>query len=66
MKINRAIVSVSNKDGLKDLIAALAEENVEIISSGGTHKHIVELGFQAKDISEFTDHPEMMLSLIHI
>ena len=60
MKINRAIVSVSNKDGLKDLIASLAEENVEIISSGGTHKHIVELGFQAIDISEFTDHPEMM------
>ncbi len=60
MKINRAIVSVSNKDGLKDLIAALVEENVEIISSGGTHKHIVELGFQAIDISEFTDHPEMM------
>ena len=50
MKINRAIVSVSNKDGLKDLIAALAKENVEIISSGGTHKHITELGFQAIDI----------------
>ena len=32
----------------------------EIISSGGTHKHIIELGFKAIEISEFTNHPEMM------
>ena len=60
-KIKRALVSVSNKEGIVELCSALVEEHqVEIISTGGTLKALLDAGVQAIDISDFTGFPEMM------
>lgn len=59
--IQRALISVSNKSGLVDFCRSLSEEfNVEIISTGGTLKVLVDAGISAIEISQFTNFPEMM------
>lgn len=60
MKVKRALISVSDKTGLKELVEALAGAGVEIISTGGTAKFISGLGVPVKDISAFTGYPEML------
>lgn len=60
MKVKRALVSVSDKTGLKELVEALAGMGVEIISTGGTFKFISGCGIPVKDISAFTGYPEML------
>jgi phosphoribosylaminoimidazolecarboxamide formyltransferase/IMP cyclohydrolase len=60
MKIQRAVISVSNKAGLGELAPFLKDLGVEIISTGGTKKYLDELGVRSKDISEHTGFPEIM------
>lgn len=60
LKIKRALISVSDKSGLEELVRALAKFGVEIISTGGTSKAIAALGVKVKDISEYTGFPEML------
>ena len=60
-KIKRALVSVSNKEGMVEFCSTLVEEyQVEIISTGGTLKSLLDAGVKAIDISHFTGFPEMM------
>ena len=60
-KIKRALISVSDKSGIVDLANALVNQfNIEIISTGGTLKELVEAGVPAIEISSFTGFPEMM------
>ncbi|RME87986.1 MAG: bifunctional phosphoribosylaminoimidazolecarboxamide formyltransferase/IMP cyclohydrolase PurH, partial [Candidatus Hydrogenedentota bacterium] len=59
-KIHRALISVSDKSGLENLLQVLAEYSIEIISTGGTLKKIKELGYPAKAVEEITGFPEMM------
>lgn len=59
-KIERALVSVTDKGGLVDFIKQLASFGVEIISTGGTAKVLRESGVKVVDISDFTGFPEMM------
>ena len=59
-KIKNALISVSDKGSLKDLLKVLKKNNVNIISSGGTYKSIKKLGFKCKEISEFTQTKEML------
>ena len=59
-KIKRALVSVSDKTGIEDLVKTLNEFDVEILSTGGTAKKIKDLGIPVKDVSEYTGFPEMM------
>lgn len=56
----RALISVSDKSGLAGLVQVLHEQHVELISTGGTHKAISDLGLPVKHISEITDFPEIM------
>ena len=42
IKIRRALLSVSDKSGIIELANSLQKENVEIISTGGTLKHLRE------------------------
>ena len=57
--IKRALISVYDKSGLKELVEALGEFDVEIISSGGTAKRIRELGYgKLVEVSDYTGHPE--------
>ncbi|MDZ4815678.1 MAG: bifunctional phosphoribosylaminoimidazolecarboxamide formyltransferase/IMP cyclohydrolase [Verrucomicrobiota bacterium] len=60
MKIQRALLSVSDKTGLIDLARVLEKFNVELLSTGGTAKAIREAGIPVKDVSEHTGFPEMM------
>ena len=60
-KIKRALVSVSNKEGIVDLCSALSKDfDVEIISTGGTLKTLLDAGIEAIDISKHTGFPEIM------
>ena len=59
-KISRCLISVSDKAGVIELARFLVENNVEIISTGGTFKLLQQNQINAKDISEFTGFPEIM------
>jgi phosphoribosylaminoimidazolecarboxamide formyltransferase/IMP cyclohydrolase len=59
-KIQRALLSVSDKTGLVALAQALAGAGVELLSTGGTAKALRDAGLTVKDISEHTGFPEML------
>src|SRR5712692_11444771 len=59
-KIQRAILSVTDKSGLVDFARKLAGMGVELVSTGGTAKLLRESGITVKDISELTGFPEML------
>jgi phosphoribosylaminoimidazolecarboxamide formyltransferase/IMP cyclohydrolase len=59
-KIQRAILSVTDKTGLVDFARKLKDFNVELVSTGGTAKLLRESGVPVQDISELTGFPEMM------
>ena len=59
-KIERAIVSVTDKAGVVDFAKSLSGFGVEILSTGGTAKVMREGGVTVKDISEYTGFPEML------
>jgi phosphoribosylaminoimidazolecarboxamide formyltransferase / IMP cyclohydrolase len=60
MKIQRAVISVSNKAGLNQLAPFLKTFGVEIISTGGTKKYLDELKVTPIEISQHTGFPEIM------
>ena len=59
-RIQRAILSVTDKTGLVDFARQLSGLGVELISTGGTAKLLRESGIAVKDISELTGFPEML------
>ena len=60
-KIKRALVSVSNKEGIIEFCSSLSKDHgVEIISTGGTLKTLQDAGIDAIDISSHTGFPEIM------
>lgn len=59
MPIARALLSVSDKTGLLDFAKGLAALNVELLSTGGTAKHLKDGGLKVIDVSEHTGFPEM-------
>ncbi|MDR3110937.1 MAG: bifunctional phosphoribosylaminoimidazolecarboxamide formyltransferase/IMP cyclohydrolase [Planctomycetaceae bacterium] len=59
-KIKRALISVSDKMGLAAFAKALTELGVEIYSTGGTRKHLLNEKIPVIDVSEYTGFPEMM------
>ena len=59
-KIQRALISVSNKEGLAPFARALSALGVEIISTGGTATLLRQEKIPVKDVSEITGFPEMM------
>jgi len=60
IKIRRALISVSDKNGLERLGKKLASLGVEILSTGGTAKMLAGVGIKVKDVSDHTGFPEMM------
>ncbi len=60
IKIKRALISVSNKDGVIDFAKELHNFGVEILSTGGTSKLLREHDIPVKDVSEETGFPEIM------
>jgi phosphoribosylaminoimidazolecarboxamide formyltransferase/IMP cyclohydrolase len=59
-KIKKALISVSNKKNLKDLLKILTKHKIELISSGGTYKEIKKLKFRCLEVSEYTGSPEIL------
>jgi phosphoribosylaminoimidazolecarboxamide formyltransferase / IMP cyclohydrolase len=59
-KIQRAILSVTDKSGLVEFAQKLAGLKVELVSTGGTAKLLREAGVTVKDISDLTGFPEML------
>lgn len=59
-KISRALISVSNKLGIVDFARGLSQCGVEIVSTGGTRRHLEDAGVSVTDVSDVTDFPEMM------
>src|SRR5215475_7882187 len=59
-KIERALLSVSDKSGLVSLAKALSDARVELISTGGTAKALRDAGLTVTDLSSYTGFPEML------
>ena len=59
-KIKRALISVSDKKNLKNLIKTLIKHKISLISSGGTYKEIRKLKFKCLEVSEYTGSPEIL------
>ncbi|MCA9669149.1 MAG: bifunctional phosphoribosylaminoimidazolecarboxamide formyltransferase/IMP cyclohydrolase [Myxococcales bacterium] len=58
--VRRAVLSVSNKDGLAELASALVEVGAELVSSGGTASRIAEAGLSVTKVSDYTGAPEIL------
>lgn len=60
MRVKRALISVSDKTGLEELVKILNKFGVEILSTGGTAKMIRDLKVPVKEVSDYTGFPEML------
>lgn len=59
-KIQRVLLSVTDKTGITDFARALAAQGCELISTGGTAKTLRNAGLPVRDVSEVTGFPEML------
>ena len=59
-RIERALISVSDKKGLVEFCRGLAELGIELVSTGGTASLLRENKIAVRDVSELTGFPEMM------
>ncbi|WP_100964764.1 bifunctional phosphoribosylaminoimidazolecarboxamide formyltransferase/IMP cyclohydrolase [Bosea sp. FBZP-16] len=59
-RVERALLSVSDKTGLIDFARALSRLGIALVSTGGTAKAIAEAGLAVTDVSDLTGFPEMM------
>lgn len=58
--IKRALISVSDKTGLVDLASALVNRGVQVVSSGGTARHLEDAGIAVFHVEDVTGAPEML------
>jgi len=58
--IKRALISVSDKSGILEFAQALVAKNIEILSTGGTAKLLMENDLPVTEVSSYTGFPEMM------
>jgi phosphoribosylaminoimidazolecarboxamide formyltransferase / IMP cyclohydrolase len=59
-KIQRALLSVSDKRGLESFARMLQQSGVELLATGGTRKVLLDAGLEVGEVSEMTGFPEMM------
>ncbi len=59
-RISRALLSVSDKTGLAEFARFLAGFGIELVSTGGTARALMEAGLKVRDVSDLTGFPEMM------
>jgi len=59
-KVERALISLTDKSGCEDFAKALADMGIEILSTGGTAQKLRASGVPVQDVSEFTGFPEML------
>ncbi|SUX28667.1 bifunctional phosphoribosylaminoimidazolecarboxamide formyltransferase/IMP cyclohydrolase [Chromobacterium vaccinii] len=59
-KIERALISVSDKSGVLEFARELSALGVHILSTGGTAKLLLEAGLPVTEVSDYTGFPEML------
>jgi phosphoribosylaminoimidazolecarboxamide formyltransferase/IMP cyclohydrolase len=59
-KMQRALISLTDKSGIENFAKQLQDLGIEILSTGGTAKKMRENGIMVKDVAEFTGFPEML------
>lgn len=59
-KIERALISLTDKSGIEGFAGELARLDIELLSTGGTAKKLREAGLTVKDVADFTGFPEML------
>jgi phosphoribosylaminoimidazolecarboxamide formyltransferase/IMP cyclohydrolase len=60
VRVRRALLSVSDKQGIVELAMGLAELGVELVSTGGTARELAGAGIAVRAIEDFTGFPEIM------
>src|SRR3954464_10906142 len=60
VRVKRALITVSDKTGIADFARCLRQLGVEIVSTGGTAKHLAEAGIETRPIDDLTGFPEML------
>lgn len=58
--LRRALISVSDKSGIVNFAQELHQQGVEILSTGGTYKLLIDNNIPATEVSDYTGFPEMM------
>ncbi|MGC1458879.1 MAG: bifunctional phosphoribosylaminoimidazolecarboxamide formyltransferase/IMP cyclohydrolase [Steroidobacteraceae bacterium] len=58
--VRRALISVSDKNGITELARALAARGIELLSTGGTARQLRTAGLPVRDVAEYTGFPEIM------
>ncbi len=58
--ITRALISVSDKSGIVDFARSLHQQDVEILSTGGTARLLAQSGIPVIEVGDYTGFPEMM------
>ena len=59
-RVERALISLTDKSGIEGFAKELADLGIEILSTGGTAAKIRDAGIEVLDVSEFTGFPEML------
>ena len=59
-RIQRALVSVSDKSGIENFARALTQRGIEVLSTGGTYAALRKAGLPVREVSDYTGFPEMM------
>src|SRR5215212_6818597 len=60
VRVQRALITVSDKTGITEFARCLRELGVEIVSTGGTARHLAEAGIETRAIDDYTGFPEML------
>src|SRR4051795_3173587 len=60
VRVRRALITVSDKTGVAEFARCLRELGVEIVSTGGTARHLAEAGVETRAIDDVTGFPEML------
>lgn len=60
LPIRRALLSVTDKSGLEEFARFLQERDVELVSTGGTRKKLVQAGLKVRSVSDVTGFPEIL------
>ena len=60
IEVKRALISVSDKEGLEDLAKELSSLGIDILSTGGTKNFIEGIGVNVTDVSSVTGFPEIL------
>jgi phosphoribosylaminoimidazolecarboxamide formyltransferase/IMP cyclohydrolase len=59
-RVERALISVSDKDGVVELASQLASLGVQLLSTGGTARLLAQAGLAVTEVSDYTGFPEML------